>query len=112
MEHNMKLKNEPYNSILYGNKNIEMRLNDEKRQKVKVGDYIVFTNIDTSESFKVLVVGLYKFNDFKSLYNHFDKERLGYKEEDKAYPEDMEKYYSKDDINRYGVLGIEIKLVK
>lgn len=112
MIHNMKLNNEPYNSILYGKKDIEMRLNDEKRKKIKVGDYIIFTNRDTMDSFKTIVVGLHKFNDFKSLYNSFDKVRLGYMVEQDSYPEDMEQYYSRGDINKYGVLGIEIRLIK
>lgn len=40
MRHNMKLNNKPYNSILYGKKDIEMRLYDEKRSKIKIWDII------------------------------------------------------------------------
>lgn len=38
MKYEMKLNNEPFNSIKSGMKTIEMRLNDEKRQKLNVGD--------------------------------------------------------------------------
>ena len=111
MIHNMKLNNNPYNSIFHGNKDIEMRLYDEKRKLIKVGDIITFTNIDTLDSFDVEVIALHKHKNFKELYEKFDKERLGYKIEEEAKPEDMEKYYKKEEIEKYGVLGIEIKKI-
>lgn len=110
--HEMKLQDKPFNSILFGNKDIEMRLYDEKRQKINIGDEIEFTNILTGETFKVEVVNLHKFNNFKELYNSFDKERLGYNNEQKANYNDMEKYYSKEEIAKYGVVGIQIKVIK
>lgn len=111
MLHKMKLQNNPYNSILFGNKDIEMRLYDEKRGLINIGDIIEFTNMDTGNTFKVEVINLHRFNSFKDLYNSFDKERLGYKKEELANYEDMEKYYSKEEIDKYGVVGIEIKVL-
>lgn len=111
MRHNMKLRQGPYNSICYGNKDIEMRLNDEKRQLINVGDIITFTNVETMECFDTKVISLHIYNDFGRLYERFDKVRLGYDENEEAKPEDMEEYYSKDEINKYGVVGIEIKKI-
>ena len=42
MLHEMKLQNGPFNSIKNGKKTIELRLYDEKRQKVKIRDKIEF----------------------------------------------------------------------
>ena len=42
MLHKMKLQPEYYNDIKNGTKRIEIRLNDEKRQKIKKGDIICF----------------------------------------------------------------------
>ena len=112
MRHNMKLNNKPYNSILYGKKNIEMRLYDEKRSKIKIGDIITFTNPETGNSFDVKVINLHKYKDFSYLYKLFNKERLGYEFDEEANYEDMYSYYSKEDISRYGVVGIEIKVIK
>ena len=109
--HKMKLKNKPFNSILFGNKDIEMRLFDEKRQKIKMDDEIEFTNIDTGKIFTVLVTNLYKFKSFKELYNNFPKERLGYTRDEISDYHDMQKYYSDEEINKYGVVGIEIKVI-
>lgn len=106
----MNLHPEPFAAIKSGRKDIEMRLYDDRRKAIKVGDTIVFTNNETWEKLNVEVVNLYRFDNFEELYQHFDKIRLGYNEDEIANPKDMERYYSKDNILRYGVLGIEIKL--
>ena len=112
MKHEMKLNNSPFKSIKNGTKTIELRLNDEKRQLLKIKDLIEFTNRETSEQLLVEVVNLYHYNSFEELYKHFDKIAIGYKEDEEANPNDMEKYYSKEEQDKYGVLGIEIKKLK
>ena len=112
MRHNMKLNDKPYNCILYGNKDIEIRLYDEKRKLINVGDIITFTNRDTLEYFDVRVIKLHKYKNFMELYNDFDKIRLGYDKDETASFTDMEQYYSKDDIDKYGVIGIEICVIR
>ena len=111
MTHFMKLKNEPFMSIKNGLKTIEMRLFDEKRKQIKVGDTIEFTNIVSLEKLKVKVINLHKFKNFEELYSHFNKTQLGYKQTENANPNDMNQYYTNDDIHKYGVLGIEIKTI-
>jgi len=108
MKYEMKLKNNPFNSIKNGTKTVEMRLYDEKRRLLRVNDLIEFTNIDSFEKMIVKVVGLYKFSSFEELYNYFDKVSLGYKENEEANSSDMEEYYSKDEQDKYGVVGIQI----
>lgn len=111
MEHKMKLKEKPYNQINNGTKTIELRLYDEKRQKVGVNDIIEFTNINTMEKLSVIVLDLYKYSSFEELYKNFDKTELGYDEREEASYKDMEEYYSKDEQDKYGVLGIRIKKI-
>lgn len=60
----------------------------------------------------VEIQNLYHYPSFDELYKHFDKVSMGYKENDVADPKDMEKYYSKEEQEKYGVLGIEIKKIK
>lgn len=107
----MNLHPEPFEKIKNGLKDIEMRLNDDRRKNILIGDQISFTNIQTSEQIIVQVINLYRFNNFGELYEYFDKKRLGYSDEEVANPQDMEKYYSKELIERYGALAIEIKLL-
>ncbi|WP_230869487.1 ASCH domain-containing protein [Iocasia frigidifontis] len=69
MEHNMKLFEEPFELIAQRKKVIEIRLNDTKRQKVKIGDYITFLKLpECEETIKVRVVGLLHYQSFEKLY--------------------------------------------
>lgn len=109
MKHEMKLNNEPFECIKNGTKTIELRLNDEKRKLLTVGDYIEFTNKVTNEKLLVEVIDLFKYNSFEELYKHFNKIEIGYSINEEANPKDMENYYSKEEQEKYGVLGIKIK---
>lgn len=108
----MNLNNSPFNKIKSGTKTIELRLNDEKRQLLKINDDIEFTNRETLEKMMVTVKALHKYQSFEELYKHFDKIAMGYDEDEIADYKDMELYYSKQQQNKYGVLGIEIEVKK
>lgn len=106
MIYRMKLQNEPFKQIKKGIKKIEIRLNDEKRKIFEINDYIEFTNITTLEIMFVKITNLYHFESFEKLFNNFDNSILGC-----GSYEEMYKYYSKEEENKYGVLGIEIKVL-
>ena len=112
MKHEMRLNDGPFTDIKNGTKTIELRLNDEKRQLLKEKDLIEFTNRETSEQMLVEIVKLHHYPSFEELYKHFDKVSMGYKDDEIADPKDMEKYYSKEEQQKYGVVGIEIKIIK
>lgn len=111
MIHEMNLQDNPFEKIDNGTKIIEMRLYDEKRRKINIGDIIEFNNNHTDKIIKTKVIQLHLYQSFKELYNAFDKVSIGYDKNEDAYPSDMEKYYSESDINRYGVVGIEIRKI-
>lgn len=106
MIYRMKLQGEPFKQIKKGIKKIEIRLNDEKRKFFEINDYIEFTNISTLEIMFVKITNLYHFESFEKLFNNFDNSILGC-----GSYEEMYKYYSKEEENKYGVLGIEIKVL-
>jgi ASC-1-like (ASCH) protein len=110
--HEMKLQPSPFEKIKRGEKTIELRLYDEKRQQIKVGDRIVFTNTDSGKSLWVTVVKLHRFDSFAQLYEALPLLQCGYTVEDvdKAHPSDMEAYYSVEEQKKYGVVGIEIQV--
>ena len=113
MEHNMKLCKEPFDMISNGKKTIELRLFDEKRKLVKVGDTIVFTSLDDiNKKVKTEVKAIHRFESFEELYEKLPLDKCGYKNSETAKPEDMLEYYSKDEQKRYGVVGIEIKVIE
>ena len=88
-----------------------MRLNDEKRQLLNVGDVIEFTNIETKEKQSVEVDNLFYYDSFEELYKHFDKVSLGYDANEVANYKDMEQYYPQEEQKKYGVVGIKIKKI-
>lgn len=111
MIHTMNLWPDSFQAIKKGTKTIEMRLNDEKRRVIKIGDIIEFIDTNTKEKINCVVVNLYHYSNFKELYEYHDKISLGYEVDEVANPLDMLAYYSEEDILKYGVLGIAIQLV-
>lgn len=111
-KHEMYLNDKPFTKIKEETKTLELRLNDEKRQLLKIGDLIEFTNRTTLEKMLVIIENLYKFDSFEELYKHFNKIEMGYDEEETASHKDMEEYYKITEQNKYGVLGIQIKKLK
>ena len=109
MEHNMNLVPWAFEEVKSGRKNIEVRLNDEKRQKMNIGDTIIFTNTETGETLKAEIVNRYLFDSFEELFKTFDYQRIGIQETD-TY-EIMNNFYTKEDQEQYKALGIEIKLI-
>ncbi len=112
--HEMKLHASPFEKIKSGAKTIELRLFDEKRQKIKVGDVITFTNNSNGEKIRTTVKKLHRFDTFADLYKSLALLQCGYTAEDidQAHPSDMEQYYSAEEQNKYGVVGIELSLLK
>ena len=112
MLHEMTLFPKPYASIASGQKTIELRLYDEKRQSIQIGDQIRFTNTqDASQATLCEVVQLHVFKNFTKLYENLPLLQCGYNSEDvdDAHPDDMLTYYSKEKQAQYGVVGIELK---
>lgn len=110
--HRMKLHSSPFEKIKSGEKTIELRLYDEKRQQINTGDSIVFTNTATGETLTATVKKLHRFDSFEELYQTLPLLQCGYTAEDidSASPADMESYYSKEEQAKYGVVGIELTL--
>lgn len=112
MEYKMKLQNRPFEMIKSGIKTIEMRLNDEKRQLLRVGDFIEFTNVDNLDVLKVIIDDIQVYNNFMELYNSYSKESLGYLPDEQANSTDMELYYSREEQDKYGVMAIKVRVLK
>ena len=110
MIHRMNLWNDSFLSMQSGRKTVEMRLNDEKRCLVSKGDTIIFTNTTTNEEMRVRVINTVVYKDFFELYKHYNKTEIGYSEDEISDPYDMFQYYSKEKIEKYGALAIQIEL--
>ncbi|WP_438319140.1 ASCH domain-containing protein [Sporosarcina sp. FA9] len=66
----MGLYGEYFHAIKVGKKTVEVRLNDEKRREIKVGDSIEFLKVpQQDEILKVQVIDLRKYDTFEAMYN-------------------------------------------
>ncbi|MBQ8320544.1 MAG: ASCH domain-containing protein [Clostridia bacterium] len=110
----MKLQAAPFEMIGRGQKTIELRLYDEKRKKISVNDEIEFVRMDdNTATLRCRVVALHPFSCFRELYEALPLLKCGYTLQDveSASPTDMERYYSKAEQEKYGVVGIELVLL-
>lgn len=111
MLHQMKLRTLPFEKIKNGSKTIELRLNDEKRQTVQVGDFIEFSCLDEpKQKIQTRVTALHHFSSFEELYTALPKEKLGYTPAETPVPDHMNEYYPRKKQEQYGFLGIELYL--
>ena len=112
-EFEMRLAAKPFEMIKNGSKTIELRLYDEKRQKISTNDIIVFTNTSTKERIKTRVIRLHIYESFKELYEKLPLEKCGYIEgniRSDSY-KDMLEYYPKEKQSEYKVVGIELERI-
>lgn len=109
---NMNLNSVYFDYIKNGTKRIELRLYDEKRSKIKLNDLICFTNNETKEELKVKVIGLLRYNNFKSIINDFDISIFSSEEmkKDKLINA-LNEIYGKEKEEKYGVLGIRFDII-
>lgn len=113
MEHTMKLQEKYFNYIKEGTKRIEIRLYDEKRKQIKLGDTIKFQKeTELQKEINVKVTGLLRYNTFEDMFKDFNIEILADKNmTKKELLNVLEKFYSKEKQEEYGILGIRIELI-
>lgn len=73
MIHEMKLNDKPFNDIKTGKKKFELRLYDDKRKKINLGDTIIFRNTTNMEdTISVTVIALLQYPSFADFFNDID----------------------------------------
>ena len=108
MEMIVHLHSDVYEIVKAGTKNIEVRINDEKRRKLQVGDTLIFLKRpDEIESIKARVIGLEYYKNFEELVEHYDMEQLYLKSYTKNhFLKELSRFYSKEEQDEYGVVAI------
>ena len=114
MIYKMKLNPKYFEYMKVGTKRIEIRLNDEKRKKIKIGDEIIFQKEPKlTEEIHTEVVNLIIKSNFKEITNTLNVSQYSDKNEtENKFLEDIYRFYTKEQEEKYGVIGIEIKLKK
>lgn len=112
--HTMRLSPTPFARMAAGQKAIELRLYDEKRRKIAVGDAIRFFPTTGCGQIDARVAALHRFADFDALYGALPLDQCGYSAAEcpSAHPDDMAAYYTAEQFARYGVVGIALRDVQ
>lgn len=113
MEHILKIQPKYFDYINNGTKKVEVRLYDEKRQKINIGDTIIFKKEPELEvTMKVKVIGVLRYNTFEELFKDFDIEMLADKSMTKQELLNvLEEFYTPEKQKQYGVVGIRIEKI-
>lgn len=112
MKHEMNLQPKHFNYMKNGTKRIELRLFDEKRQKIKIGDIIEFTNPD-GEKLEVKVVGLLRYGSFEDLFKDFDISILADASMTKRELLDvLNGFYALEKQKELDVVGVRVKIAE
>ncbi|EEK77923.1 ASCH domain-containing protein [Bacillus cereus] len=113
MQYEMGLYNKPFQSIQSGKKVYEVRLYDRKRQIIKQGDEIVFTNLTTAETMAVKVTKIKRYESFKVMYEQIDKKLLDCEKDSlEKMLENTYKIYTKEQEEKWGTVAIGIEVIK
>lgn len=107
----MNLQPKYFDFIKDGTKRIELRLYDEKRQLIRLGDIIEFTKSDDGK-FKAEVIGLLLYSSFNDLFEDFDISILADATMTKQELLDvLGEFYTSEKQAEFGVVGIRLKLL-
>ncbi len=113
--HIYKLQPKFFEQIKSGKKTFEVRVNDEKRQALNVGDRIIFKKLpQLIETVVTKVVELKYFDNFDQMSRTLDLCSLGFDKGTSAEDVSREYYqfYTPMEENTYGIVAIKIQLVK
>lgn len=113
MEMNIHLHEDVFEIVKNGTKDIEVRINDEKRRKLKIGDTLIFLKRPLeNEQIKATVTNLEYYANFEELINHCEMKRIyleGYTRE--MYLKEMARFYTEEEQKENGVVAIYFKKV-
>lgn len=90
-----------------------VRLYDDKRRKISIGDKIIFSNIVDDDTLVVIVKALFICETFRDLFEEISSEECGNPKDMpiESAVDHMREYYSLEDEQKYGVIGIKIVLI-
>jgi ASC-1-like (ASCH) protein len=114
MEYKMGLYKEPFDSIKTGKKTVEVRLFDEKRRKLNIGDTITFTKVPgNSETLTVEITEITVYPSFRKMYESIpatDFDASGDFIDEMV--ENTYEIYTPENEKKCGTVAIRVKLLK
>ena len=109
--HKLNVKVKYYNLLKSGSKTIELRLYDEKRQAIHIGDVIEFSNAsDAGDKFRAEVIALHRAESFVALCEKIDCRKAGMADKEELLKV-LSEFYPEPRQKAFGVVGIEVKRI-
>ena len=108
----MNLQPKYFDFIKEGTKRIELRLYDEKRSQIQLGDVIEFSKSE-GDKLKTEVIGLLRYNSFQDLFEDCDISILA----DTSMTKEellnvLNEFYTPEKQAQYGVVGIRLEMLR
>lgn len=97
-----------FNKMKNGERSVEVRLFDKKRQQLKIGDIIEFVNIETKEKLLTQLKGIAIFENFSDMVDYLTPQLLGYPNKEELILR-FERLYPVDMVARFNIVGLFIK---
>lgn len=112
-EHEYHLFKDPFQKMLSGEKDVELRLWDGKRKKLHIGDRIKFLGPEAEQHIVAEVQTLTVFPSFEYLFREIEPGRCGSPDLDaEALAQSMRSYYSSEELEKHSVVAIGIRVIE
>ena len=114
MEMIVHLDSDVFHIVEDGSKDVEVRVNDQKRRQLKVGDTLLFLKRpDDDEEIKAVVDKLVLFSNFEEVIDAYDMGRIYLKDTSREdYLQLMSRFYSREEVENNGVVAIEFHTIE
>lgn len=109
MYHTMKLNPYYFDQIAQKTKTIEVRINDEKRRTLHVGDTIVFSSTRDNQLLTAVISKLDVHQTFEKLFASAPAIQFGVDEHSNL--PNMHQFYNNEEEKKYGVVGIHLSSI-
>ena len=107
----MSLRPEYYEMVRSGEKDIELRLYDEKRRRMRNGDMLLIYNAQNRNDYiRAKIVRLHIAKSFADLATKISMPRTGFASLN-ALMSAIEKFYDTEMESKYGIVGIELEVL-
>ena len=113
MIYEMKLNNNAFQNIKNGVKKFELRLYDERRKNINIGDTIIFHNLNNLENtIEVRVLALLRYPTFADLFKDIDYKQCGTANSLEEKLKRVHTFYTVEQEEKYGILAIKMELLR
>lgn len=108
-----RLDDDIFEIVKNGTKRVEVRLYDKKRELMKVGNTLTFYKRPLEiEKIETKITGLQKFKTIEELLNKYEMKEIyieGFNKEE--FIKILERFYSKEEQEKYGFVAIEFEVI-